>query len=96
MRLTGCLLWNLPKGGCAYCGLLLGRNGASVIKVEPQGSGDWCRSLGLRKGDFSAESIVLNRGKKSLALDMKSPDGRAAAFKLAAKADIIIEITGLM
>ena len=73
-----------------YCGLLLSRNGADVIKVEPQGNGDWCRSLGLRKGDFSAESIVLNRGKKSLALDMKTPDGRAAAFKLAAKADVII------
>ena len=29
-----------------YCGLLLSRNGADVIKVEPQGNGDWCRSLG--------------------------------------------------
>ncbi|XDZ69994.1 CaiB/BaiF CoA transferase family protein [Alphaproteobacteria bacterium LSUCC0744] len=88
----GLLVVEFAQGVAApYCGLLLGRNGASVIKVEPQGSGDWCRSLGLRKGDFSAESIVLNRGKKSLALDMKSPDGRAAAFKLAAKADVIIE-----
>ncbi|MFL2844870.1 MAG: CaiB/BaiF CoA transferase family protein [Candidatus Puniceispirillaceae bacterium] len=74
-----------------YCGLLLGRNGADVIKVEPPVKGDWCRGLGLRKGDFSSEFIVLNRGKKSLALDMKSPDGRAAAFKLASNADVIIE-----
>ena len=74
-----------------YCGLLLARNGAKVIKVEPHDGGDWVRSLGHRVGDFSAESIVLNRGKKSLALDMKSREGRAAAFKLAAKADIIIE-----
>ena len=88
----GLLVVEFAQGVAApYCGLLLGRNGADVIKVEPQGNGDWCRSLGLRKGDFSAESIVLNRGKKSLALDMKSPDGRAAAFKLAAKADVIIE-----
>ena len=88
----GLLVVEFAQGVAApYCGLLLSRNGADVIKVEPQGNGDWCRSLGLRKGDFSAESIVLNRGKKSLALDMKSPDGRAAAFKLAAKADVIIE-----
>ena len=88
----GLLVVEFAQGVAApYCGLLLSRNGADVIKVEPQGNGDWCRSLGLRKGDFSAESIVLNRGKKSLALDMKTPDGRAAAFKLAAKADVIIE-----
>ena len=31
-----------------YCGLLLGRNGADVIKVEPPVKGDWCRGLGLR------------------------------------------------
>ena len=74
-----------------YCGLLLGRNGADVTKVEPLLNGDWCRSLGLRKGDFSSEFIVLNRGKKSLALDMKTPNGRAAAFKLASNADVIIE-----
>ena len=74
-----------------YCGLLLARNGAEVIKVEPPGNGDWCRSLGLQKGDFSSEFIVLNRGKKSLALDIKSSDGYAAAFKLATKADVIIE-----
>ena len=93
----GLLVVEFAQGVAApYCGLLLGRNGANVIKVEPQGSGDWCRSLGLRKGDFSAESIVLNRGKKSLALDMKSPDGRAAAFKLAARRMSLLKITGLM
>ena len=74
-----------------YCGLLLARNGASVVKVEPQGKGDWCRSLGVSKGDFSAESIILNRGKKSLALDLKSPEGSRAAFRLASTADVIIE-----
>ena len=74
-----------------YCGLLLARHGADVLKVEPQGQGDWCRGLGVRKGDFSAESIILNRGKKSLALDMKSDGGRAAALRLASSADVIIE-----
>ena len=74
-----------------YCGLLLARHGADVLKVEPPGKGDWCRSLGVSKGDFSAESIILNRGKKSLALDMKSPGGREAAFRLASQADVIIE-----
>lgn len=89
---TGLRVIEFAQGVAApYCGLLLARNGANVLKVEPQGKGDWCRSLGVSKGHFSAESIVLNRGKKSLALDLKSPDGREAAFRLASMADVVIE-----
>ena len=71
-----------------YCGLLLSRNGAEVIKVEPPGNGDWCRSLGLQKGDFSSEFIVLNRGKKSLALDIFL-DNATLPFNMVASFTII-------
>ena len=45
----GLLVVEFAQGVAApYCGLLLSRIGADVIKVVPQGNGDWCRSLGLR------------------------------------------------
>lgn len=74
-----------------YCGMLLARHGATVTKVEPLGDGDWSRALGRRYGDFSSNSLVANRGKRSIAIDLKSPDGLAVAQKLAARADVIVE-----
>ena len=73
-----------------YAGLLLALQGADVIKVEPP-SGDWGRGLGTAYGDFSAFSVYYNRGKRSIALDLKSKDGHEAALRLAKEADIIIE-----
>ena len=70
--------------------MLLALHGADVIKVEPP-EGDWGRALGELKGDHCAHSVAFNRGKRSLALDLKSPDGIAVAKKIAAKADVIIE-----
>ena len=82
----------LAQGVAApYCGMVLAQNGATVTKIEPIGYGDWSRGLGRRVGDFSAEAIVLNRGKRSLALDLKAPDGKAAALRLLARADVVIE-----
>lgn len=73
-----------------HCGMLLAQHGAEVIKVEPIG-GDWGRALGKRYGDFSAFGAVYNRGKKSVALDLKAEAGIAAAKQLAAEADVILE-----
>ncbi|WP_162409114.1 CaiB/BaiF CoA transferase family protein [Acuticoccus sediminis] len=82
----------LAQGVAApYCGMMLAQNGASVTKIEPVGYGDWSRGLGRRVGDYSAEAIVLNRGKRSLALNLKAPEGRDAAFRLVADADVVIE-----
>jgi len=64
--------------------------GADVIKIEPP-EGDWGRALGELKGDHCAHSIAVNRGKRSIALDLKSADGRAVVQKLAAKADVVME-----
>lgn len=70
--------------------MLLAQHGANVIKVEPP-EGDWGRGLGATYGDHCAHSIAFNRGKRSIALDMKQPDAQAAARRMAEKADIIVE-----
>lgn len=74
-----------------YCGMMLARNGADVIKLEPPGAGCWSRQLGKSIGDQTAHSVVVHRGKRSLALDLKTDDGAAIARKLAAKADILLQ-----
>jgi crotonobetainyl-CoA:carnitine CoA-transferase CaiB-like acyl-CoA transferase len=70
--------------------MLLALHGADVIKIEPL-EGDWGRALGEIKGDHCPHSVAFNRGKRSLALDLKSPDGVAAIKKIAAKADVVVE-----
>jgi crotonobetainyl-CoA:carnitine CoA-transferase CaiB-like acyl-CoA transferase len=61
-----------------HASMLLALHGADVIKIEPP-EGDWGRALGELKGDHCAHSIAFNRGKRSIALDLKSPDGIAVA-----------------
>jgi crotonobetainyl-CoA:carnitine CoA-transferase CaiB-like acyl-CoA transferase len=73
-----------------HAGMLLAQGGAEVVKLEPL-EGDWGRTLGKRYGEFCAQAISFNRGKKSIALDLKSEGGRAVATRLAAEADIFIE-----
>ena len=71
-------------------GMLLAQNGADVIKVEPI-AGDWSRLQGLRFGDFTDKTIANNRGKKSIALDLKSDGGKDVMRRLAQDADIFLE-----
>ena len=74
-----------------YCGMLLAQQGADVIKVEPVVGGDWARRLGVVYGDQTAYSIAGNLGKRSLALDLKSEDGKEILRQLADKADVFME-----
>jgi crotonobetainyl-CoA:carnitine CoA-transferase CaiB-like acyl-CoA transferase len=74
-----------------YCGMLLAQYGADVIKVEPTGEGDWARTLGTRYGDQSAYSIPANLGKRSVALDLKSAQGKDVLWRLIAGADVLLE-----
>ena len=73
-----------------HASMLLALHGADVIKIEPP-EGDWGRALGDIKGEHCAHSIAFNRGKRSIAVDLKSPDGIAVVKKLAAKADVVME-----
>jgi crotonobetainyl-CoA:carnitine CoA-transferase CaiB-like acyl-CoA transferase len=74
-----------------YCTLLLSDLGAEVIKIEDLEGGDYIRSMGPFIGDESAYFLALNAGKKSAALNLKSPSGLAVFVKLAARADVVIE-----
>ncbi|WP_246036575.1 CaiB/BaiF CoA transferase family protein [Sinomonas susongensis] len=66
--------------------------GADVIKVEQPGQGDDTRHWGPPfQGGEAAYFLSVNRNKRSLAVDLKSPEGLAAVRRLALKADVIVE-----
>lgn len=73
-----------------YCGMLLAQYGADVIKVEPA-TGDWGRALGKRVGEHTAIDLTANRGKRSIALDLKNAKGRELLFQLASRCDVMLE-----
>jgi len=73
------------------CTLHLADMGADVIKVEDTGAGDYARALGTAPGQVSAFYRMVNRNKRSLALDLKSSPGRGALLRLARSADVLIE-----
>lgn len=74
-----------------FAGAILADMGAEVIKLERVDGGDDARRMGLafRHGD-ALNFHVFNRGKQSVALDLKTPEGKAAFERLAAQADIFI------
>jgi crotonobetainyl-CoA:carnitine CoA-transferase CaiB-like acyl-CoA transferase len=74
-----------------YCTWLLGALGADVIKIERPGHGDHTRSLEPKLDGESLYFLSVNRNKRSLALDLKSKDGRAIFEKLVSRADILVE-----
>jgi formyl-CoA transferase len=74
-----------------YCSMVLGDMGAQVIKIENADKGDTSRSFEPQVNGESYCFAVLNRNKKSIALNLKEPDGLKIALTLASKADIILE-----
>ena len=73
-----------------YATLLLADMGADVIKVEQPGKGEVGRLLGIdRKTGFSAYFLAINRGKRSLTLELKSEKGREVALRLARECDVV-------
>ena len=72
-----------------YAGMLLADMGADVIKVETPGKGDPFRGWG--RIEYSPTFGSVNRNKKSICLDLKSEEGKAAARALAKTADVVIE-----
>ncbi len=90
-------LTRLLPGG--FCSLLLADAGADVIKVEDTGMGDYVRWAPPYYGDDSQQALgtrsalylALNRGKRSIRLDLKSEAGRDAFLRLASDADVVVE-----
>ncbi|MDX1734129.1 MAG: CoA transferase, partial [Halioglobus sp.] len=68
---------------------LLGDQGAQVIKIEPPGLGDVQRYLGAMRNGVSALHQAVNRGKRSLALDLKQEQGLQVFYQLVADADVV-------
>lgn len=75
-----------------YCSLMLADMGAEVIKIEMPGKGDDIRRWGppFLDGE-STYFLCINRGKKSVTVNLKTPEGQEIVRKLASKADIFLE-----
>ncbi len=74
-----------------FCGKTLGEFGADVIKIEAPGAGDPLRNWRMIKNGTSVWWQVQSRNKRSLALDLRSPEGQDIARRLIADADVLIE-----
>ncbi len=74
-----------------FCGKTLAEFGADVVKIEPPGSGDPLRQWRLIKDGTSVWWQVQSRNKRSVALDLRQPEGQQLARDLIAQADVLIE-----
>ncbi len=75
-----------------YCAMILGDQGAEVIKVERPGTGDDTRTWGPPfAGGESAYYLCCNRNKKSIAVDLKHPAGAGLVQELAKVSDVLVE-----
>ena len=74
-----------------FCGMQLADLGADVVKVEDPRGGDLARRLEPLVNGESGNFVRLNRGKRSIALDLKQDAGRDVFRRLAARADVIVE-----
>jgi CoA:oxalate CoA-transferase len=74
-----------------YCTMLMAEMGARVIKVEPPKTGDDARAYGPFVKHHSAYFASINRGKESIALDLKADEDRRIFEKLLEKADVVVE-----
>jgi len=93
--LSGLMVLDLSRllpGG--YATLLLADLGADVVKVEEPGRGDYIRWTPPMVDGESAAHRALNRGKRSITLDLKAPEGARILARLAAGADVLVRASG--
>lgn len=74
-----------------FCGMMLADMGAEVIKVERPGPGDISREYGPYINDISLYFCQYNRGKKGIAIDMRSEEGKKVVLNLVAQVDVVVE-----
>ncbi|MCU1485868.1 MAG: formyl-CoA transferase [Actinomycetia bacterium] len=74
-----------------YAGALLADQGADVIKVERPGIGDIARWVGVAVNGMSSLYLVCNRGKRSIVVDIQTPEGADIVLQLATKADVVLQ-----
>src|SRR5580658_44006 len=71
--------------------MILSDLGAEVIKVERVGTGEDGRAMGPHRGPWGAYFTALNRGKRSIAIDITKPEGKAAVLRIAGTCDVWLE-----
>jgi crotonobetainyl-CoA:carnitine CoA-transferase CaiB-like acyl-CoA transferase len=74
-----------------FCAGLLGEQGAEVVKIEQPDGGDFLRSIGPFADGYSLFWAVEGRGRRSVALDLRRPEGQDVFRRLAASADVVVE-----
>jgi crotonobetainyl-CoA:carnitine CoA-transferase CaiB-like acyl-CoA transferase len=74
-----------------YCSMLLADLGAEVVKIETPGTGDPVRGQGAIRDGLSWYFAAFNRNKRSLTLNLRHADGRAALARLIERADVLVE-----
>jgi crotonobetainyl-CoA:carnitine CoA-transferase CaiB-like acyl-CoA transferase len=74
-----------------FCTMLLGDMGADVVKVEAPGEGDPIRHAGAGMAGLSWYFAAFNRNKRSVALDLRAPEGREMLASLLERADVLVE-----
>jgi len=74
-----------------YCGLQLAHFGAEVIKIEPPGEGEFLRMRPPVTRGANSNYLMLNPGKRSIALNLKLPRGRDLLMRLLENADVLVE-----
>jgi crotonobetainyl-CoA:carnitine CoA-transferase CaiB-like acyl-CoA transferase len=74
-----------------FAAMMLGDMGADVIKIERPPVGDDTRALPPYWGDQATVFLAVNRNKRSVLLDIKTPEGRAALLRLVESADVVVE-----
>jgi crotonobetainyl-CoA:carnitine CoA-transferase CaiB-like acyl-CoA transferase len=74
-----------------FCSMLLADMGADVIKVETPGEGDPVRHQGAIRDGLSWYFAAYNRNKRSITLDLRSPEGREVLARLIARSDVLVE-----
>lgn len=74
-----------------YCTLILAELGADVIKVEDTLSGDYLRHLPPQRGGLNGAFYALNRGKRSVSLDLKTEEGKGLLLALVRDTEVIVE-----
>jgi crotonobetainyl-CoA:carnitine CoA-transferase CaiB-like acyl-CoA transferase len=74
-----------------FCSMILADFGADVLKIEDVRGGDYLRAWLPRIGNNSGFHVVLNRNKRSLTLNLKSPEGKQIFQRLVAQADVVLE-----
>lgn len=73
-----------------YCAQIMASQGADVIKVEPP-AGDWGRFVGVTRGEHSGLSLQYNQGKRGVALDARTPQGKELLADMVGSCQVVVQ-----